>query len=449
MAISENSLQPARKQDINPRNRALVFAIAAMLLVASPLWTARVGADLDCQYDEKGLPHGCKHVPTAPHNGAPECDWDCKQSNREQMRQHRAWKANLKGNEALNKGEFDRARSLYRNALQQVPGYGYALNNLALVNQNELAASFNLGRTLFDSGDFQGSLAQFNLAARVPGGSAQDYADVRQWIEFVTWMSRYKHAGSLLMQGTGAQIGWSLKPPPGGFDSNDDRVWAITAQLSLARREIPAGVDVGIYNMGLGIAVSTSEIEDLARRVLLDQLSAMPVPPSAMSGYNAIKDRRFDLLGCHSNGANTCLIALQSNDASARDVVLYGPQITPFTAAIWQQLLSQHKIRSLRIVINQNDPVPALAMLVNSHSYLFPSNARLLGQGTDLKATISSFVPNAQIEVHQCSFSWRSPLGCHRMTAYPQCKPGRSTKSVAGTRGYPGSSYREPPPPQC
>jgi tetratricopeptide (TPR) repeat protein len=435
------------------------------LILALALWPTASKAELRCDYDENGLPRNCTQVPSGG-GVTDQCDWECKEYNRQQRREYqqrkaaekearrqqareyRAWKANDKGNKAMERGDFAKARAYYDEALSQVPNYSYALSNLGVLQQNEFYFNQVWAREALDRGDFGKAHAFFGRALAL-AYTPEYRADMERRLAEVDRLSRYKPAGSLMMLGTGSQTGWHA-PKNGLSAAEETQAGIIRDQLALARRDLPEGVDLELFNIGMGIAVSTSEAEDLFRRVLADQWASQPVPRSGMSGYNSIKGKYFSLLGCHSNGAMTCLYALGKGDAAARDVVLYGPQITPVTARLWQGLLEEGKIRSLRLVINQGDPIPPLALAVNAHNMYNYAKRALLFNGVEMDLTLAELIPSAQIDVRSCAFKLSSPFSCHRMTAYPQCKASRlSEKTVPGTKGFLDRRYTEPPPPNC
>jgi len=404
----------------------------------------------------------CMPVPNGPCVPAPrptpspgpspsyrnECDWDCKQENRRATKERQAWKVNNKGTQAHKRGEFAKARRFYNEALGKIPNFAATVSNLQLLDQHERFYNFVWAREAVDRGDYGKARTFFNLALGFPG-TASSNAEIQEWLAYVDYLSKFKYGGSLLVLGTGSQVGWSA---PSGSAEQLAKLNAsnwIRDELALARRDLPEGVDTQIFNMGLGVAATTWEAGDLIQRVQYDQWSPLPVPRSGQSAYNAIKGRRFDLLGCHSNGAMTCLFALYNRDVVARDVVLYAPQITPDTARVWQQLLSKGKIRSLRIVMNTGDPIPPLAMVVNRSRNFSLRQRALLFNSAELKASLSQLMPSAQIDQRSCAFKISQPFSCHRMTAYPQCQAGKPTRLVPGTKGFLDRGYTEPPPPHC
>lgn len=427
--------------------RSWLWALAIACL-GFLLWPSSAAAEIKCDYRD-GLPIDCRQLPGGGQGGDPECDWECKEANRNALRQHRAWKANHKGAAAHNRGEFVKARRHYSDAFRHVPGYSYAQTNLTLLNGQERYFNYAWAREALDRGELDKARAYF-LRAQAVAETAEIRAGFKYWLDLVDRMKRYKPAGSLMMLGTGAQTGWNVQPDSREFHNRQLTEGAIEEQLALARRSAPAGVDLEIFNMGLGVAATTWETRDLFSRVIDDQFTRQPVPRSGTSGYNALKGRRFDLLGCHSNGAMTCLLALHNDDIMARDVVLYGPQITGDTALLWQRMLREGKIRSLRIEINSGDPITPLAMVVNRYSYDNLRQRPLLFNSPELKATLAELIPSARIETRKCDFRISSPFSCHYMSAYPQCRNAALPKRIVpGTKGFIDRSYTEPPPPQC
>ena len=364
------------------------------------------------------------------------------------MHEHRAWKANNKGSQAHKRGEFAKARQFYNDALREIPNFPAAVSNLQLLDQHERYYNYAWGREAVDQGDYAKARSYFGLALGFPG-TPEANSEIRQWLAYIDYLATFKYGGSLLVTGTGSQIGWNAPPGSAQDLAKLNASGWIRDELALARRDMPEGVDTQVFNMGLGVAATTWEFGDLIQRVQFDQWSPLPVPRSGQSAYNAIKGRRFDLLGCHSNGTMTCLLALYNRDAVARDVVLYGPQITPDTARVWQHLIDNGRIRSLRIVMNSGDPIPPLAMIVSrSRNFGLRQRAMLFNSG-ELKSSLIQLIPSAQIDQRSCAFSVTAPFSCHRMTAYPQCRASKPSRLVPGTKGFLDRSYTEPPPPGC
>lgn len=113
-----------------------------------------------------------------------------------------------------------------------------------------------------------------------------------------------------------------------------------------------------IYDMVVSVATYHNALEDLATRVIFDGAAYGEYSRQHQELFSRLKGRNFDGLDCHSNGAMLCLAALRSGEATAREVRLFGPQITPSAAAAWQQLAFKKNI-VIKVYINTGDPVPA------------------------------------------------------------------------------------------
>jgi hypothetical protein len=123
------------------------------------------------------------------------------------------------------------------------------------------------------------------------------------------------------------------------------------------------------YDFILGVAISTSSWKDLGLRVVFDQLTNGQASTELQTGYNLLRERSFDVLDCHSNGAMVCLAALSNGDVVASKVRLMGPQITPEALETWRLLLKDGKaggIESLELYINNHDQVPAISYLTTT-----------------------------------------------------------------------------------
>ncbi len=373
---------------------------------------------------------------------APECDYECRESNRSAARNYRAWKENHLGAEALRRNQFDKARVHFRKALEAVPGYSYARNNLALTDQNEMAINFNGGLAAFNRGDLKKAREFFLKAQRLRPGDAE----VRQFLARIDDLQKFRPERAGMVYGVGGQVGW--KVPNHFTEAERLAAWGwVSEQARIANRPFPLGVDLQRYSFGIGVAESTTEWYDLIDRVIVDQFTRVPTRQTGTSGYNAIKGRRFEQLDCHSNGAMLCLLALYRDDARAGDVVLYGPQLTANSAALWNRLLNEGKIRSLRIIVNENDPITPLTLLVSSSPTSWLRARALLFDRSTLRQTVAEMIPGASVTTRPCASDWPT-LNCHRMTAYPTCKP-RGGTPAAGTGGAGRRAYAEPPTPGC
>ena len=122
-----------------------------------------------------------------------------------------------------------------------------------------------------------------------------------------------------------------------------------------------------------------------------------------------------------------CLGALANEDVVARDVRLFGPQLTPATLEEWRSLQRSGKIKTLEIHINEGDPIPAVSYAAR---YSLPGTrttdtasqltAAVLSQTGVLKRGIEESVPSVKVFVHPCPVSVESRylLECHEAQNY-------------------------------
>jgi hypothetical protein len=115
-----------------------------------------------------------------------------------------------------------------------------------------------------------------------------------------------------------------------------------------------------MYDMAVSMGSSHAAIEDLATRVLFDGASFGEFSRKNKEIFASLKGRQFDTLDCHSNGALLCLAALRSGDTQAKEVRLFGPQMSPEAAKRWQEYAANTNT-TIKIYINNGDPIPALS----------------------------------------------------------------------------------------
>jgi len=263
---------------------------------------------------------------------------------------------------------------------------------------------------------------------------------------------QYRYVGSGFVGGTTWRTGYYS--PIGATAEQRARASEMLRQQSrLAGIPYDEAVDLERYNFVIGVAASTSAWTDLRTRVIFDQLHNGQFTPDAQTDYNTLKDRQFDELGCHSNGAMVCLAALTNQDVRADRVVLYGPQITPESLAMWNELLASGRIQALDIYMNEHDPVPAAALLANrapaEHAARL-ARAMLFGGVDTTRQTVQEISPQAQIHTFACSASDQISLDCHSMALYSadrRCEDAHPT-AASGT-SVRGTSAQAPPGLQC
>lgn len=275
-------------------------------------------------------------------------------------------------------------------------------------------------------------------------------------------------------------------PAPGQTEEE-----ARTARLALRETFTRAGLIGGMtWNLGMSIpAAATPERREALHQAVIQQANESGIPIGSIdlerydfvlgiAAYSDFRDfyrvfrdqdngaysrevrRRFELLrgdfrelSCHSNGAMLCLRALEFGQARARDVVLYGPQLTRESMRIWREMLRRGDIASLRVVVNSGDPVPPLSILGLGalDRRRTGTTLDLLFNSDSLARTIRDAMPGAEVITYHCN---DGVLECHRMERYrqldPDCRAQEERRgTAAGTRGQRGVPYREPPRPGC
>ena len=274
----------------------------------------------------------------------------------------------------------------------------------------------------------------------------------------------FRHSGNGLVGGATWQMGYYS--PVGA--SPRVRARALEMLRDQARRQgvhYDEQIDLERYNFAIGIAKDTTLWRDLSSRVIFEQLrnGQLSTHPDQQNAYNSLVGRQFDELGCHSNGAMTCLAALMNGQVRATNVVLYGPQITVESMAMWNRLLAKGTIKSLEIVVAENDPVPALALLLSPVARSSPQAialasslaAPLIFKVGALEKTVGIMSPKAVFSTFSCGTL--PSRDCHDMARYSdyrrRCPVALTPKAtVPGTRitGSPNSKpLTEPPSPRC
>lgn len=282
---------------------------------------------------------------------------------------------------------------------------------------------------------------------------------------------QYKPAGNALIGGVSWINGYNaygLNPA-----QRTKAIEALKKQAELAGADYAMAADLSKYDFMLSIAASTNPFVDLVKRAVWEEFRNGQFAPTLQNAYNAIKGRQFEELACHSNGAMICLAALMNKDIKADRVVLYGPQITPESLKLWNDLVSQKKIRSIQIYLNQGDPIapmamltPSIVMAAASSGVLAPAIAangvagayatRALFNTHALEKIITAQNPNIAVKTFDCAKSYfpgpSEMLRCHDARLYKINRGGcdakvSSGKTVAGTARAGKRDYLEPPSP--
>jgi hypothetical protein len=207
----------------------------------------------------------------------------------------------------------------------------------------------------------------------------------------------YKYSGDGLIGGT--KWIYYFNVPPGSDDAVRARAeQALRTQNKVAGTTPGEFVDSKNYNFILGMAASRHPTEDLLERVLADNPREGMQTVAQQAWYASLRNRQFDRLDCHSNGAMICLAALTLQDAKAEHVRLFGPQMTRESLADWQALLDEGKVKDVKIYINRGDPVPGL-------SYLGTQKERVLGRAEfadSLGNEIHKYAPGVKVQFNDC-----------------------------------------------
>jgi hypothetical protein len=144
--------------------------------------------------------------------------------------------------------------------------------------------------------------------------------------------------------------------------------------------------------------------------------------------YPSIKGRSFDVLECHSNGAMVCLTALGRGDVAAREVRLFGPQITGASLTSWSHLVSDGHIRRVEIYWMDADPVPLISLGIDQSLYIpnkWPVKSTSAMSGLLLQ--IASH-PSIGLHVLHCPVVAeiaKDAFACHRVQQYQKATSGK------------------------
>jgi hypothetical protein len=229
----------------------------------------------------------------------------------------------------------------------------------------------------------------------------------------------YQPSGNALIGGTTWLLGYNVQTTNPAIVARAREM--LKKQMELADIRYDDKIDFNRYNFVLGIAASTENYIDLPSRVLFDQFSNGQFTADQQAAYASLKGRSFNELACHSNGAMICLTALTRKDVIAKHVVLYGPQMTPDSLRMWDQLVRNGQVGSIEMRVNQGDPVPPLSFLFSRPTAVLTAtfqpflSAPLFIPGT-LSEAVKAFAPSIYVKTSSCSAI--PNLNCHDMTVY-------------------------------
>lgn len=225
----------------------------------------------------------------------------------------------------------------------------------------------------------------------------------------------YKESGNGLVGGTTWIYGYNV--PPGSQEAIRARAEeALSVQMKLAGVQAKDFISTKDYNFILGMAASHSATEDLWKRVVADGSSQGGRTVEQQSLYASLRDRKFERLDCHSNGAMICLAALTRQDAKAEHVRLFGPQITKESLAEWQKLIDEGRVKDVQLFINRGDPVPGLSYM-GTH----PTGVNKLVFSDSLQQEIQKDAPGIRVRLNDCpNRGYLLSLDCHDMKLYQE-----------------------------
>jgi len=381
-----------------------------------------------------GYAPGCGNAPARPppSYAPPQADQE------EQTR--KAADADKRGMDALDRGDFEEAVDRFIEALRFAP----------------------------DSATIRAHLERAN-AAVADSGTARRIAALRQRIRDAIKIAEieaarqsledqetphagvtgrhYTFAGNGLIAGTSWTVYASRTPGETAKRMCD----VIERQSRLAGSPFDAGVDCEHYQFVLGMATSIDNFTDLKNRVALDDLTNGQFSAREQGLYDKLRGKQFNELGCHSNGAMICLAALENMDVKADHVVLYGPQVTRESLAMWDELVRSGRVKSIKVYINENDIVPGSAIVFADQigGGVGASRELPLFQIDSLKQVINETSPRLLVQTFPCSRD-RLSFDCHSMAMYKakvNCTSKPSGKTVPGAGLHGNDDLPEPPLP--
>lgn len=241
--------------------------------------------------------------------------------------------------------------------------------------------------------------------------------------------SPYEFFGRGLIGG----VGWTAAPYDFNAPPDLTEEQRLIAEINLDKARELAGikknefVDPREYNFILGLAISRTFITDTLFRALRDNLNQGRATPQIQQKYELLRGKSFKPLDCHSNGAMICLSALANGDVAAKDVRLFGPQITPMALNEWKRLLRSGQISSLKIYISEADPIPPLSYVTQ---YLLQpaevaaadlkSTAEVLKNYVTFKRRVEEAAPSIEVIHIPCADAgpYRFSRKCHYIDHY-------------------------------
>lgn len=222
----------------------------------------------------------------------------------------------------------------------------------------------------------------------------------------------YIPQGTGLVGGTGWIVGYNV---PDGPEGERIRAQADAVLQKLKETGAAPDIDQSQYRFILGVAASNNEFRDLRTRVLFDNLRNGRASAENQALYASLTGRQFDNLDCHSNGAMVCLAAIENADIRARHVRLFGPQITPESAAMWNSLVEKGEVASVTVYASPADFVPRVSYLLGALTQA-PSEALNLVWG--IESALKQQAPRLSFIAPECVAPSPLSVHCHSMSTY-------------------------------
>jgi len=356
---------------------------------------------------------------------------------------------------AESRGDLPRAVSLLRDASRKSPDDTGLKGRIKLLEarltRQKAESEANRRNTALHKEVKQGSNSGLNLpASGSPGGLAlPEPKDASLPLELpLTAKSEdgFIASGNAFVGGTEWLIGYNVQSADPAIREKARELYR--RQMELSGKHY-SGVDFERYNFVIGVAASTDAWTDLRKRVVFDHLRNGNYSRENQEFYNSLKGRKFSELGCHSNGAMVCLAALVNKEIKADRVVLYGPQITPESLKIWNELVRNGQVKSVQILINNNDPIPSVSMLFARG--LGTTERVALLQTSSLARTINETAPRIAVRTSQCD-SVMPSLDCHSMALYKRnrgCSAPTGRQTIVPGTTLPGRGGVTEPPAPC
>ena len=346
---------------------ASVFVLLLFPFVGAPSSWAQTTCTARCPNGTQSEPYSCddsSYVPaclrTAPAANSNHLKPSAPSSGDPEVR-----RLNDQGIQAYTDGKFDDAIQYFQQALDKSPNDANILQNLQHA-EDQLAAILKQKQELFEQ-DKQQALKVLEGVSGANSDSADSGSADSVKIpppnpldpSLKTLPERhYTPAGNGLILGLGAQVyARRAQGEPA------QRMCQVIKQQAKGKNNDYSGeVDCNRYTFVLGMASSLDRFTDLRNRVAFDELTDGRFTTEEQRQYDKLRGKQFDELGCHSNGAMICLAALETQDIQATDVVLYGPQVTRESLGMWNQLMRDGRVKSIKVYINQNDPIPGVSI---------------------------------------------------------------------------------------